>query len=51
MIPHHEGAVVMARELAEKTERPELKSLADDVVKTQTDEIARMREWQLAWQN
>ncbi len=49
MIPHHEGAVVMARELAGKTDRAELKSLADTVIKAQTDEIARMREWQSAW--
>ena len=49
MIPHHEGAIIMARELNGKTERPELRALADAVIKAQTDEITKMREWQTAW--
>ena len=49
MIPHHEGAVVMAKDLAQKTKRPELQKLAKDVIEAQTQEIAQMRQWRKNW--
>lgn len=49
MIPHHEGAVTMAKALLEQTQRPEMMGLAGNVIKAQTDEIARMRSWEAAW--
>jgi len=49
MIPHHEGAVVMAKDLAQKTKRPELQKLAKDVIEVQTQEIAQMRQWRKHW--
>jgi uncharacterized protein (DUF305 family) len=49
MIPHHEGAVVMSKEMAGQTSRPELRSLAETIIKAQTDEIAKMQIWQAAW--
>jgi len=45
MIPHHQMAVMMANMLKGGTSRPEMKKLADDIVKAQTTEIDQMRNW------
>ncbi len=45
MIPHHEGAVVMAREAATKAEHAELKTLASQIIKAQEAEIKQMQDW------
>ena len=44
MIPHHEGAIVMARAELGKGKDTELKTLANDIVKAQQREIGQMRE-------
>ncbi|TVR90619.1 MAG: DUF305 domain-containing protein [Trueperaceae bacterium] len=49
MIPHHEEAVTSAQALLAVTERPELRALADDIIRTQTEEIAAMEAWLDAW--
>jgi uncharacterized protein (DUF305 family) len=49
MIPHHEGAVVMAKDMASKTKRPELKQLAQNILKAQPQEIAQMQQWRKNW--
>lgn len=43
MIAHHEGAIVMARQVLTTTANPEVKALAEAVVKGQTAEIATMK--------
>jgi uncharacterized protein (DUF305 family) len=49
MIPHHEGAVAMAQDMATKTKQPELKKLAQAILKAQPQEIAQMQQWRKAW--
>lgn len=49
MIPHHQGAIDMAEDLTMNTQRPELRKLADDIIKAQTAEIEQMRAWRAAW--
>ena len=49
MVPHHEGAVAMAKEELAKGENPELRKMAQDIIDAQTREIAQMKEWRKAW--
>lgn len=51
MIPHHEGAVVMAKDVLSKSKRPELQKLAQNVIKSQQAEIEQMKQWRKAWYN
>jgi uncharacterized protein (DUF305 family) len=44
MVPHHEGAVEMAREELDKGQDPELKQLAQNIVESQQREIDQMRQ-------
>lgn len=49
MIPHHEGAVAMAREALTKAEHAEIKQLANEIIKAQEAEIKLMQNWKTAW--
>ncbi|MFN6460948.1 MAG: DUF305 domain-containing protein [Nostoc sp. DedVER02] len=48
MIPHHQGAVEMAKEAQQKSKRPEIKKLADNIIKSQNQEITQMKQWRQA---
>ena len=49
MVPHHQGAIAMAKQLLKKGEQPGLRKMANDIISAQTDEIAQMRKWRKAW--
>jgi uncharacterized protein (DUF305 family) len=49
MIPHHEGAIVMAQDALKKTKRPEVQQLAKEIIAAQQVEIDQMKQWRQAW--
>lgn len=49
MTPHHEGAIAMAQEALQKSKRPEIKKLAQDIINAQQQELAQMKTWRSTW--
>lgn len=49
MTPHHQGAVEMAKEAINKSQRPEIKKLAQSIISAQNVEINQMKQWHQAW--
>lgn len=49
MIPHHDGAVAMAKLALEKSKRTEIRTLATAIIESQTKEIQDMSAWYKDW--
>src|SRR3972149_5668890 len=45
MIPHHQMAIMMSAMLLRGTEREEMKTLAEEIIDAQSEEIDKMRSW------
>lgn len=51
MIPHHEDAITMSRLALQKSNRQEIKTLAQNIINSQTKEIDQMKSWYKDWYN
>lgn len=49
MIPHHEDAITMAELALEKSQRPEIRQLAKNIIKSQKSENDQMKTWYKQW--
>jgi uncharacterized protein (DUF305 family) len=49
MIPHHDDAIAMAELALERSERSEIRQLAEDIRRSQTAENAQMLDWYRDW--
>lgn len=49
MIPHHQEAIDSARLVLAKSDRPEVKRFAEDIIRVQTAEIEQMQQWLEEW--
>ena len=49
MIPHHNGAIAMATVALKKSTHPEIKTLAQAIIKSQTQETQDMQGWYINW--
>ena len=45
MIPHHQDAIDMANLALVRAEHPEIRQLAENIIRDQSREISRMRSW------
>lgn len=49
MIPHHQDAIAMSDLALERSQRPEIQTLAKAIKQTQTQEIKQMQDWYKQW--
>lgn len=49
MVPHHQGAIMMAEDALQKAVHPELKAFAQKVIDAQRQEIGDMKKWRQQW--
>lgn len=49
MIPHHQGAIGMARAAQQSAKHDEIKNMANEIILAQQREIDQMKQWQKDW--
>ena len=49
MVPHHLGAVAMARVALSRAQHAQIKRLARSIITAQNQEISQMKRWRAAW--
>ena len=49
MTAHHQGAIEMSKEALQKSEKAEIKTLANQIIKAQEAEIKMMSDWKTKW--
>jgi uncharacterized protein (DUF305 family) len=49
MIPHHQSAIEMAQVASEKSNNPQIKELAVNIISAQQREIEQMKQWRQDW--
>ena len=49
MVPHHQGAIRMARVELARGKNPKLKALAQSIIASQSREITQMNSWRRGW--
>jgi len=49
MIAHHRGAVLLAQKALDKTQRPEIKALAEEIIKNEPIAISELYKWKKDW--
>lgn len=49
MTVHHQGAIEMAQEALNSSDREEIRKMANDIISAQTKEIEMMRQWKEDW--
>jgi uncharacterized protein (DUF305 family) len=49
MIMHHEGAIMSSEHMISDSERPELRTLSENIQESQSEQIERMQAWREQW--
>ena len=49
MIPHHQGAIDMAKMAQQSAKHQEIKTMANGIISAQQKEIDQMKQWMKAW--
>jgi len=49
MITHHTGAILLAQKALGKTQRPEIKALVEEIIKTEPVAIDELYKWKKDW--
>ncbi|MGB3829566.1 MAG: DUF305 domain-containing protein, partial [Ornithinimicrobium sp.] len=49
MIVHHQGAIMSTQMMITDSDRPELQTLAEDILTSQREQITQMRTWRAQW--
>jgi uncharacterized protein (DUF305 family) len=45
MIGHHQGAIAMTKQALQFTQRPALKTMAETIIRTQSEEVSQLQGW------